>query len=75
MGDDKLCLSVNEVAIILGLSRNATYQAIRRGQIPSIRVGKRILVPRVALQAMLTQGTVTISSPEQPAVEVVHAPK
>jgi excisionase family DNA binding protein len=37
----------------LGLGRNATYEAIARGDIPSIRIGKRILVPRAALEAML----------------------
>lgn len=37
----------------LGLSRNSTYEAARRGDIPTIRIGKRILVPRAALQRLL----------------------
>ena len=39
---------------ILGLGRNATYEAIARGEIPSIRIGKRILVPKAALERLLT---------------------
>jgi excisionase family DNA binding protein len=37
----------------LGLSRNPTYEAVRRGDIPSIRVGGAIRVPAAALRQML----------------------
>lgn len=37
----------------LGLGKNATYQAAERGQIPVIRIGKRLLVSRVAFDRML----------------------
>jgi hypothetical protein len=37
----------------LGLSRNATYDAARRGQIPTIRLGKLLKVPTAALNRML----------------------
>ena len=48
-----LTLTVNEAGKLLGLSRNSSYAAIRRGEIPSVRIGKRILVPRAALQKLL----------------------
>jgi excisionase family DNA binding protein len=38
---------------LLGLGRNATYDAIARGEIPVIRFGRRIVVPRKALERML----------------------
>jgi hypothetical protein len=38
---------------LLGLGRLATYQGAARGDIPTIRVGRRLLVPKVALQRML----------------------
>jgi excisionase family DNA binding protein len=38
----------------LGLSRNGTYDAAKRGDIPIIRIGKRILVPKAALERLLT---------------------
>ena len=51
--DEKIVLSVEEVRRILGLSRGLTYEAIRNGEIPSIRIGHRILIPKVALEHML----------------------
>ena len=49
----KAVLTVEEVAAVLRLGRSATYNAVRKGQIPSRRFGRRILVPVSALQAML----------------------
>ena len=49
----KLTLSVAETAKLLGVSRNGAYEAIARGDVPSIRLGRRLLVPRAALLQML----------------------
>ncbi len=46
-------LTVEEAAEILGLSRAFTYEAVNRDEIPSIRIGHRILVPKVALERLL----------------------
>jgi len=48
-----------ETGEALGLGKNATYDAAKNGQIPTIRVGKRILVPRVALDRLLSGLTET----------------
>jgi excisionase family DNA binding protein len=53
---DRMTLTITEAAKALGIGRNAGYEAARRGEIPTIRIGKRLLVPRVALERML-QGT------------------
>jgi len=53
--NEPLTLSVEESAKILGLSRASAYEAVRTGQIPSLRFGKRIVVPRAALNKMLSQ--------------------
>ena len=50
---NRLTLSVEEAGKMLGLSRGLMYEAVRTGQIPSIRVGRRILIPRLALQRLL----------------------
>jgi excisionase family DNA binding protein len=50
-----LTFSVIEVAKLLGISKNIVYEAIHTGQIPGIRWGKRILIPRVALMKMLEE--------------------
>lgn len=53
--DEPLTLSVKETAKLLGLSRASAYEAVRLGQIPSLRFGKRIVVPRATLNKMLSQ--------------------
>lgn len=50
---DNEALRVAEVSAILHLSRSATYAAVQRGEIPSIRIGQAIRVPRVALEELL----------------------
>ena len=51
---ERAVLTVRETADILGIGINQTYEAIRAGQIPHIRVNeKRLIVPRAALEKML----------------------
>ncbi len=52
--DEPLTLSVPAATKILRLSTASTYTAVRTGQIPSIRFGSRILIPRVALERILS---------------------
>ncbi len=49
----RLTVSVAEAAAILGIGKSAAYEAVHSGDIPSIRVGRRWLVPRAALDQML----------------------
>ncbi len=51
--DERLTLTVKEVQKLLGLSRGLVYQAIETGEIPSVRVGRRILIPKAALIRLL----------------------
>ncbi|MCB1489833.1 MAG: helix-turn-helix domain-containing protein [Bauldia sp.] len=46
-------MNVDEAAEVLGIGRNAAYEAVSRGEIPSIRLGNRILIPRQAIDRML----------------------
>ena len=50
---EKLVISVEEGRKLLGLSRGLMYEAVRSGQVPSIHVGRRILIPKVLLEKML----------------------
>ncbi len=43
--EHRITLTVEEVASLLGLGRTAAYEAARRGQIPSRRLGRRVIVP------------------------------
>jgi excisionase family DNA binding protein len=49
-------LSVEEAAHVLGIGRGSAYEAVRRGELPAIRIGKRLVVPRAALQRLLEVG-------------------
>lgn len=53
MEAQSVVLTCDEVAEILKISRPQAYLGIKRGEIPHIRVGKRILIPRAALEKML----------------------
>lgn len=46
-------INVPEAGRILGLSRNGAYAAAARGEIPVIRIGRKLLVPRKLFMAML----------------------
>jgi excisionase family DNA binding protein len=51
----RLVYEVPEAGSLLGLSRNASYDAARRGEIPTIRLGRLLKVPRAAFERMLTE--------------------
>jgi hypothetical protein len=44
---------IDETSKILGISRNATYAAAAAKLIATIRLGRRIVVPKAALERML----------------------
>ncbi len=52
--EEPLVYSPNETRKLLKISRGLMYEAINTGQIPSIRIGRRLLVPRSALEKLLT---------------------
>ena len=53
MDDTKKVYSVVEVAKILDIGINQTYEAIRRNEIPHLRFGRRIIIPCKAFDAKL----------------------
>jgi excisionase family DNA binding protein len=53
MGSDRITLTVEEAGARLGISRTLAYELVRRGDIPSIRLGRRVLVPIRALELMV----------------------
>ena len=50
---DRLVWSVDETAHRLGISRAHAYELIARGDLPSLRLGRRIVVPVRAIEALL----------------------
>lgn len=51
---ERLTVTVVEAAQLLGVSRMTAYSAVREGSIPSVRIGRRLLVPKAALERLLT---------------------
>ena len=56
---ERQTLSVEDAARVLGLGRNSAYLAVKRGEIPVIRIGHRLVVPKAALERLLAQGRPT----------------
>jgi excisionase family DNA binding protein len=46
-------MTVAELAVLLRIGRNQCYEAVKRGEIRAIRIGRRILIPRVPIQQLL----------------------
>lgn len=56
-------MSVEDAAKILGISRGSAYAAVNAGEIPALRIGHRLLIPRQALEALLfSAGAETLSA-------------
>ena len=55
--DEKKILSVGELAKYLGISRPKAYDLAHRSDFPTIKLGKRILVPIKQLEAWLEKQT------------------
>lgn len=51
--DEGATMTVDAAARKLGIGRGQAYQAARNKQIPTIKIGKRILVLREPLERML----------------------
>ena len=51
--DGRLTWTVTEAAGLLGISRASAYEAAHRGELPVRVIGRRLLVPRVALLRLL----------------------
>ncbi len=52
-------LSVEEAGQLLSLGRDAAYQAVRTGELPVLRFGRKLRVPTARVLAMLGAGTGT----------------
>jgi excisionase family DNA binding protein len=60
--------TVEEAAVVLGVSRSVAYVACRTGDIPAVRIGRRLVVPKLALDRMLSG-----SRDESPAFYEAHS--
>ena len=56
---ERLALSIEEAGALLGISRDLAYDLVARHELPSIRLGRRLVVPRRALEDLLQHLTET----------------
>lgn len=54
-GTEPLLLTVTEAAKLLRISRNLCYELIAQKQLPHIRLGRRILLPRYGLEQWISR--------------------
>jgi excisionase family DNA binding protein len=59
---DRITLTVEEAGTRLGISRTLAYELVRRGEIPSIRLGRRVLVPIRALERLVKSASDEMSA-------------
>jgi len=71
--ENRDAFSVEEAGKILGISRASAFAAAKKGEIPTIKIGKRLIVPRRALERLL--GVNEADAPVgQLAPQIVAAP-
>ena len=54
---ERRTLTVVEAAQALGISRALAYDLVRRGEIASLRLGRRIVIPERVIDALLDVAT------------------
>jgi excisionase family DNA binding protein len=53
---EPLVYTVEQAAEFLAIGRTAAYEAARRGELPAVRIGRSLRVPRHALEQLLNGG-------------------
>jgi excisionase family DNA binding protein len=63
MDEPRVTLTVGEAAKLLRLSRAFTYELVARGELPSVRLGRRIVIPRIAIEGILSDSIDALPPP------------
>jgi len=63
---DVLTLSVEDFAIQIGIGRSLAYELVRRGDVPSIALGGRRVVPKAAVARLVDDAVAMVPSHEPP---------
>ena len=60
----KMTLTVEEAAEMIGISRAQAYRCVKRGELRAVQLGRRLVVPVIALEHLLGMPVANESSPE-----------
>lgn len=58
-------LRVEQVAVALGVHRSTVFELLRKGELPVLRIGRSVRIPRRALQAWIDDRT-ELPLPDEP---------
>jgi excisionase family DNA binding protein len=61
--DKRPVLTVSEAAELLGVSRAFAYELVARGELPAVRLGRRIMIPRVGIQRIIENSVAELQPP------------
>ena len=50
---ERLTYTVPEVAELLGISRSSAYECVRRGEIPALTLGRRVVIAKATIDVLL----------------------
>jgi excisionase family DNA binding protein len=50
---ERLVFTIDEAAYLLNISRRLACELVDRGELPAIRLGRQIVIPRVVLEELL----------------------
>lgn len=59
----RLVYTVEETALLLGISRTHAYELVARGTLAHVRLGRRIVIPRRAIDELLGHGPTRFETP------------
>ena len=59
-------VTVQELAELLGISRNHAFRCVARGEIPSVRMGRRLLIPASFLEGLFDADTASPPDSDKP---------
>jgi len=69
---ERQTVTIGEFADVVGIHLNTAYRAAKRGEIPVIRVGGRLLVPKAVLMRILAGDTGTENATVRAARASLH---
>jgi excisionase family DNA binding protein len=55
--DERQVVTVVEAARLLGIGRSLAYEAVARGELPALRIGRRILISKEGLNRLISEGS------------------
>lgn len=57
---ERSTMTVEEAAAVLGISRTSAYECVRRGELRAVRLGRRLVIPRLVVDQLLAGERVTV---------------